>query len=391
MADSLNIRGVKNVCPAALFPHFPVEDCRHHRTGLDEAMRRVLDGGQFVLGGEVEGFETEFARFLNVGAAVGVASGTDAIELMLRGLGIGRGDKIVLPALTADACAAGVNRAGAEVVLADIDAQTFTLCPRSLAKLLESPAGVAVKAVLVVHLYGQVADWAALRQVADLHGVFLLEDAAQAHGARWCGRMAGTLGHAAAFSFYPTKNLGALGDAGAVVTGDEMLADRLRRLRQYGWRDRYVSEEMGVNSRLDELQAAFLRVKLQTLEENTSRRRALAAIYTHRLLAGGVVKPPPALPDSSPAYHQYVVRSSDREALRLYLLAAGIPVTIHYPRALHQQPAYAHCQTMPLQVSELSVREILSLPLHPYLSDASAEALCEVVNSFSGRTNDATM
>jgi dTDP-4-amino-4,6-dideoxygalactose transaminase len=261
-----------------------MEDCRHHRIGLDEAMRRVLDGGQFVLGREVECFEREFARFLNVGESVGVASGTDAIELMLRGLGIGRGDKIVLPALTADACAAGVNRAGAEVVLADIDAQTFTLCPHSLGKLLESPAGVAVKAVLVVHLYGQVADWAALRQVADLHGVFLLEDAAQAHGARWCGRMAGSLGHAAAFSFYPTKNLGALGDAGAVVTGDEMLGKRLRRLRQYGWRDRYVSEEMGVNSRLDELQAAFLRVKLQTLEENTTRRRALAAIYTQRLL-----------------------------------------------------------------------------------------------------------
>ncbi len=377
-------------CHANLFPHFPVADCRHHRKGLDGAVRRVLDGGQFVLGQEVQEFETEFAHYLNAGATLGVASGTDAIELMLRALDIGPGDKVVVPALTADASAAGVRRAGAEVLLADIDAATFTLCPQSLAALLSSSAGAGVKSVLVVHLYGQVADWAALQQVAAAHSVILLEDASQAHGARWCGRMAGTLGHAAAFSFYPTKNLGALGDAGAVVTNDEVLAERVRRLRQYGWRERYVSEETGINSRLDELHAAVLRVKLRTLDEHTSRRRALAVFYTKQLLIHGVVKPPIVRPECEPAWHQYVVRSAEREALQQHLAASGIPSAVHYPRALHQQTAYAHCQTMPLPVAEQAAREILSLPLHPYLSDEASEVLCQTVNSFSSRTNDAT-
>ncbi|MEQ1750517.1 MAG: DegT/DnrJ/EryC1/StrS family aminotransferase [Prosthecobacter sp.] len=390
MPVSLRISGLMPACHANLFPHFPVADCRHHRKDLDEAIHRVLDSGQFVLGQEVQEFETEFAHYLNAGATVGVASGTDAIELMLRALDIGPGDKVVVPALTADASAAGVRRAGAEVLLADIDAATFTLSPQSLAALLSSPAGAGVKAVLVVHLYGQVADWTALQEVAAAHGVILLEDAAQAHGSLWCGRMAGTLGHAAAFSFYSTKNLGALGDAGAVVTNDESLAERARRLRQYGWRERYVSEETGINSRLDELQAAVLRVKLRTLTEQTSRRRELAATYTERLLNAGVVKPPITRPECEPAWHQYVVRSAEREVLRTHLVAAGIPAAVHYPRALHQQPAYAHCQTMPLPVAEQAARKILSLPLHPYLSDEAAGVLCQTVNSFPSRTNDAT-
>lgn len=376
-------------CHANLFPHFPVADCHHHRAGLDEAIRRVLDGGQFVLGEQVQEFEAEFSRFLNAGSTVGVASGTDAIELMLRALDIGQGDKVVVPALTADACAAGVRRAGAEVVLADIEEATFTLCPHSLAELLNSPAGTGVKAVLVVHLYGHMADWAALQEVAAAHDVLLLEDAAQAHGALWRGHMAGTLGRAAAFSFYPTKNLGALGDAGAVVTADKALAGRLCQLRQYGWQERYVSEETGINSRLDELQAAVLRVKLRTLAGHTSKRRELAALYTERLLAGGVVKLPIVCPECDPVWHQYVVRCAQREALRLHLAASGIPSAVHYPRALHQQPAYARCQTLPLPVAEKAAREILSLPLHPYLDDESAEVLCQTVNSFSSRTNDA--
>lgn len=375
---------------AKLFPHFPVADSQFHRLQIEAAFCRVLESGHFVLGREVQSFENDFVQYLGAENVVGVASGTDAIELMLRALGIGQGDKVAVPALTADATVAGVLRAGADAVLVDIDAETFTLCPQSLDALLCSPAGAGVKAVLVVHLYGQVADWNAIHRVAETHGVILLEDAAQAHGACWSGQAAGTLARAAAFSFYPTKNLGALGDAGAVVTKDEALAERIRRLRQYGWQERYVSEEAGVNSRLDELQAAVLRVKLRSLEEHNARRRELAAIYTNRLLKGGVVSPPVVRFNCGPVWHQYVVRSDCREDLRKHLLEAGIPAAVHYPRGLHQQPAYAHYQTMPLPVTEKAVREILSLPLHPYLSDEAAEVLCQIVNTFSRTTNDAT-
>ncbi len=192
------------------FPLFPPEDCRHHRAGLDAAVRRVLDSGHYLLGPELTAFEGEFAAWTGAQYVVGVANGTDAIELMLRALDIGPGSKVVLPALTASACASAVSRAGAEVLLADIDPHSFTLCPRSLAALLKSPAGQGVRAALVVHLYGHPADWAALQAVADEHGILLLEDCAQAHGATWRGRTTGTLGKAASFSFYPTKNLGAL-------------------------------------------------------------------------------------------------------------------------------------------------------------------------------------
>lgn len=364
------------------FSLFPAADCLQHRAALDEALWRVLEGGQFVLGQEVLNFETEFAGYLGGGSAVGVANGTDAIELMLRALDIGPGDKVVVPALTADATASGIHRAGAEVLLADIDADTFTLCPHSLDMLLNSPASVGVKAVLAVHLYGQTADWAALHRVAETHGVLLLEDAAQAHGALWQGRLAGTLGHAAAFSFYPTKNLGALGDAGAVVTHDSALAERMKRLRQYGWRERYVSEEAGINSRLDELQAAVLRVKLGTLAEQTTKRRTLAALYTERLKTNASIQTPIVRPECVPAWHQYVIRSPHREALRQHLTDSGIPTSVLYPRALHQHPAYAACQGVPLPVAEKAVQEILSLPLHPYLSEAAVEWLCHSVNSF---------
>ena len=242
-----------------LFPAYPQADFQHHASQITAAVRRVSQSGRYILGPEVEAFEREFAHYLGVDHVVGVASGTDAIEIMLRALGITQGMKVVVPSLTAVAVAAGVTRAGAELALAECEPETLTMCPHSLRRLLQSPDGHRIKAALVVHLYGQPAHWERLQEVADEHGILLLEDAAQAHGALWQGRRVGTLGRAAAFSFYPTKNLGAMGDAGAIVTQDADLAERVRLIRQYGWKTRQISECGGVNSRLDELQAAILR------------------------------------------------------------------------------------------------------------------------------------
>ena len=348
-------------------------------------MRRVLDAGRYILGAEGAGFEKEWAAYLGTGQAAGVASGTDAIVLMLRALGIGRGDRVVIPSMAPVAVAAGVTQTGAEIILADCDPQTLTLSPASLEAVLLSPAGRGVRAAVVVHLYGQVADWAALQAVALAHGIELLEDASQAHGAEWQGRKAGTLGRAAAFSFYPTKNLGAMGDAGAVVTSDELLAERVRSLRQYGWRERYISETEGLNSRLDEIQAAILRVKLGTLEEGLQARRRLAEHYSLRLAGmGSLARPPVEMEDTRHGWHLYVVRSSRRDALKSFLLSRGVPVAVHYPAAIHQQPAYAGkvLAPGPLVETERAVAEVLSLPLHPYLPSKAVERVCDLIESF---------
>ncbi len=359
--------------PAHLFPAFPLADLHHHRSAIHLAVQHVLEGGNYVLGDEVAAFESEFAAYLGVKHVVGVGSGTDAIELMLRALGIGAGSKVVVPTLSPSAVASGVLRSGAELLLADIDQVTFTLCSRSLAAVLSRSKAGDIKAVIAVHLYGHSADWNALQAVAADHGVMLLEDCAQAHGATYHGRMVGALGRAAAFSFYPTKNLSALGDAGAVATSDDELADRMRQLRQYGWKKRHISELPGINSRLDELQAAILRAKLTTLPAALKQRRQLAARYAARL-------PQPILVGCEHAFHQYVIRSSKRDALLKHLQEKGIPAAILYPLALHQQPAFHDSGSFP--VAEQTVREILSLPMHPYLSEAAVDAVCDAVEEF---------
>jgi dTDP-4-amino-4,6-dideoxygalactose transaminase len=359
---------------ASLFPAYPKADYLHHAPQIMAAMRRVSESGRYILGPEVEAFEREFAHYLGVDHVVGVASGTDAIEIMLRALGITQGVKVVVPSLTAVAVAAGVTRAGAELVLADCEPDTLTMCPRSLRTLLQSPDGHRIKAALVVHLYGQPANWQRLQEVADEHGILLLEDAAQAHGAQWQGRKVGTLGRAAAFSFYPTKNLGAMGDAGAVVTQDADLAERVRLIRQYGWKTPQISECTGVNSRLDELQAAILRAKLPSLESHLAKRATLAAIYAGRL-AG--VTLPRVRRDCRHAWHLHVVRSANRDAMLRHLQSLGIPATVHYGCGIHQQPAYATGQSLP--VTEKVVKKILTLPLHPYLSHEAVEFVCDAV------------
>jgi len=341
------------------------------------AVRRVLERGDFVLGSETAAFEREFAAFLGTEHGVGVGSGTDAIELMLRVLDIGPGHKVVVPAHAPSAVAAGVLRSGAGVVFADIEPETCTLCPESLDEVLRRHAGQGIKAALAVHLYGHPADWRSLQRVAEEHGIVLLEDAAQAHGAVWNGRKAGTLGLMAAFSFYPTKSLGACGDAGAVITADESLAARARELRQYGWRRRGVSEVSGINSRLDELQAAILRGKLPFLSEGMDQRRRLAAIYAARLGERTGLEVPRVREGCEHSFHLYVVRSCGRERALKHLADAGIPVAVHYPVPLHQQPAFATGEVLP--AAEAAAGSVISLPMHPHLPEAAVNLVCDVM------------
>ncbi len=364
-----------------LFPSFPQEDQRRHRAGVVAALSRVVDSGSYILGEEGASFEAEFAEFLGAEHVVGVGNGTDAIELMLRALEIGPGSKVVVPAHAPSAVAAGVRRSGAAPVFADIEPETFTLCPASLEAVLRAHAGQGVRAALAVHLYGHPADWENLRQTAAAHGVTLLEDVAQAHGAVWHGRMAGTLGTAAAFSFYPTKNLAACGDAGAVVCDNEAMAGRLRLLRQYGWRERHVSAVDGVNTRLDEMQAAVLRVKLPSLLESVARREKLAGIYGRRLGTHEFLKTPAVSKGCGHAWHQYVVRSARRDDLVRHLEDAGIPVGVHYPIPLHLQPAFKRGAGVGLPHAEAAAREVVSLPLHPHLAEEAVNLVCDVIES----------
>jgi dTDP-4-amino-4,6-dideoxygalactose transaminase len=353
---------------------------------LDEALHRVLASGHYILGGEVQGFEQELAEWTGASDAVGVASGTDAIELMLRGLDIGPGAKVAVPSHTAVASVSAIRRAGATPVYADIEAETFTLCPLALEALLGSELGREVKAVLAVHLYGHPAAMEELQAVTDKHGVVLLEDGAQSHGAVYHGRKTGSMGRAAAFSFYPTKNLGAVGDGGAVTTSDADLAERMRVLRQYGWKQRSISAVEGVNSRLDEMQAALLRVKLKGLDTQLARRRALAAIYAAELAGVDGISLPGVRAGCEHAYHLYVIRCGERrDALMEHLTRCGVPVALHYLAAVHQQPGYAgYAEESPaLPETERAVREILSLPLHPYLSAEAIKEVCAAIRSFS--------
>jgi hypothetical protein len=352
------------------------------RGEIDTAIARVLESGWYILGQEVRAFEAEFAAWLGAGAAVGCGNGTDAIALALRGLGIGRGCTVATVSHTAVATVAAIEMAGATPLLLDIDPDYFTLDPAELNAVLQSPpAGLPpIRAVLPVHLYGQAADLVAIAAACRRHGVALVEDCAQAHGARLNGQRLGTFGDAATFSFYPTKNLGALGDGGAVTTRDVDLATRIAALRQYGWRQHYISEDLGansrgVNSRLDELQAAILRVKLPHLDAANARRQAIAAAYDDAL-AGSA---PRRRPDAEHIFHLYVVRTADRAALQARLRAAGIGTGIHYPMPVHLQPGYtgrvalgpARCVA-----TTAAAAEVLSLPLYPELTDAEVEQVC---------------
>ncbi|MGL4461596.1 MAG: DegT/DnrJ/EryC1/StrS family aminotransferase [Planctomycetia bacterium] len=341
---------------------------------LTAAAARVVEGAWYILGAEGEAFEREFADYCGTAYAVGVANGTDAVELALRAAGVGSGDEVITVALTAVATVCAVERTGATPVLVDVDPATATMDPAAA----EAAVTPRTRALLPVHLYGHPADMDRLTALAERYGLHLVEDCAQAHGARWRGRRVGSIGACGAFSFYPTKNLGALGDGGAVVTNDPATADRLRRLRNYGQKNRYQHVERGVNSRLDEMQAAMLRVKLPRLDEHNDARRRIAALYADRLpdVAGDLILPRAVGPIEH-AYHLYVARSRRRDELRNRLTQAGVETQIHYPTPVHRQPAYLDLGMAAgsLPVTERLAAEILSLPMYVGLTDGDVDAV----------------
>jgi dTDP-4-amino-4,6-dideoxygalactose transaminase len=354
---------------------------------IDAAVSRTLASGWYILGQELAAFEAEFAAWLGAPAVIGCGNGTDAIALALRGLGIGVGSTVVTVSHTAVATVAAIEMAGATPLLVDIDPVHYTMDPNALRTVLENPLpGLPpVKAVVPVHLYGQPADLDRILPLCRQHKLALIEDCAQAHGATLHGRRVGTFGDAATFSFYPTKNLGALGDGGAVAVPDTDLAKRIAALRQYGWYHHYISDQVGVNSRLDEIQAAILRVKLTDLDHQNARRAAIAESYT-QALADSPLRPPARRPDATHVYHLYVTRSSERDRFQAALKTAGIGTGIHYPVPVHRQPAYAgRVATGPCQCreTETAAKEILSLPVYPELTDAEVATICAALKSLS--------
>jgi dTDP-4-amino-4,6-dideoxygalactose transaminase len=360
---------------------------------IDAAVARVLASGWYILGQEVTAFEQEFAAYLagkrqtapgsedpgqsKIGC-VGVNSGTDALHLALWACGVAPGDEVITVSHTAVATAAAIRLAGALPVLVDVDPTTYTLDPAAL----QAAITAKTKAIIPVHLYGHPANMASILPIARQHGLRVIEDCAQAHGAIYEGRAVGTLGDLGCFSFYPTKNLGALGDGGAIVGRDGPLLEHVRRLREYGWtpQARYISHEEGMNSRLDELQAAILRVKLRYLDEWNARRREIAAHYTHGL--PGVVAKPVELAGCTHVYHLYVVRIAKRDEFRKRLQAVGIGTAIHYPLPVHQQPAYTpYAGRHALPHTERLAHEIISLPMHPHLTDQDVARVADAVTT----------
>jgi dTDP-4-amino-4,6-dideoxygalactose transaminase len=350
-----------------------------HKAEIDAALRRVLEGGWYILGEEVRQFEAEFAAYLGVGHGVGVGSGTEALHLALAACGIGPGDEVITVAHTAVATVAAIELAGATPVLVDIEPDYFTLDPLQLERAL-SPR---TKAIIPVHLYGQPADLEPIRSFARQRGLRVIEDCAQAHGAMYHSRRVGAWGDVACFSFYPTKNLGALGDGGMVVTNDPEVAQRARLLREYGWAERYVSHVPGWNSRLDEVQAAVLRVKLRCLDADNAARERLAAWYDDALSVAGLTLPV-RRPEATHVFHLYVVRAPRRAELQAHLKARGVGALVHYPVPVHLQPAYRGRLRggERLPETERAAREVLSLPMYPELTEAEVQRVIQAIQDF---------
>jgi len=346
---------------------------------IDASIQRVLTSGWFILGSEVQAFEEEFAAYLGAGHAVGVGSGTEALHLALLACGVGPGDEVITVSHTAVATVAAIELTGARPVFVDIDPRSYTMDTTQL----EGKIGPATRAILPVHLYGQMADMDLILSIAREHGVKVVEDAAQAHGAEYRGQKAGSMGDVGCLSFYPTKNLGAFGDGGLVATSDAVLAERLKLLRQYGWAERYVSSIKGTNSRLDELQAAILRVKLQKLEEWNGVRRKHAALYDS-LLQGAAVVTPVEMEYGKHCYHIYAIRTQYRDQLREFLRERGVGALIHYPVPVHLQEAYRDLGygegTLP--VTEQVAAEVLTLPIAPEVTGEQIRQVCDLVHQF---------
>jgi dTDP-4-amino-4,6-dideoxygalactose transaminase len=349
---------------------------RELKPAIDLAIQRVLSSGWYLLGPELEAFEREFASYIGAKHCVGVGSGLDALQLALQAIGVGRGDEVIVPSNTYIATWFAVSNLGAIPVPVEPDPVTYNLDPGRIQSAISS----RTKAILPVHLYGQPADMDPILQIGREYGIRVLEDAAQAHGAQYKGKAVGALGDAAGWSFYPGKNLGSFGDGGAVTTNDDSIADRVRLLRNYGSRSKYVNEIQGVNSRLDEIQSAILRAKLPHLDRWNERRRGLATLYKTELEGTGLILP--FVPDwAAPVWHLFVVRSGQRDMIQTSLRDAGIATLIHYPIPPHLQQAYEvlGMREGRLPISESIHREVISLPIGPHLSDSEAAAVIQAV------------
>ncbi|MCA9726357.1 MAG: DegT/DnrJ/EryC1/StrS family aminotransferase [Candidatus Eisenbacteria bacterium] len=363
----------------------PVCDLKAHVSGiraeLDAAIARVLESGWFILGEELRQFEAEFAGFVGQRHCLGVASGTDAIHLAIRALGLGPGDWVLTAPNSAVPTACGISEAGATPCFADVDLEDGLLDPGSVSRQLDR-LGSKVKAIMAVHLYGRAARLAELSKIAQERGIPFVEDVAQAHGANRLELRAGTIGALSCFSFYPTKNLGAFGDAGAITTDSPELARRIVHLRNYGQEDRYHHVTLGFNSRLDEIQAAILRVELAHLPAWTARRRAIAARYRAGF-AGLPLALAPERPEAPSVEHLFVVRVDDRDRFRAALEASGVATQIHYPLPIHLQPAYAGLNLGPgsFPIAERRAREVVSLPMYPEMTEDQIDRVIDAVRS----------
>jgi dTDP-3-amino-3,4,6-trideoxy-alpha-D-glucose transaminase len=346
---------------------------------LLEVVTRVATSGGFTLGAELEAFERDFGAWLGAAHTLGVSSGTEALVLALKALDIGAGDEVIVPSYTFQATGEAVVLAGATPRFVDVDPDTQLLT----AEILERSIGPRTRAVIPVHLFGRTVDMDPLLAVARDAGLAVIEDTAQAHGAIYKGRAAGTLGDAGCFSFYPTKNLGGWGDGGAVVTPHERVADRVQLLRSHGERPRYRHRIVGTTARLDGLQAAILRAKLPRMDAWNARRREVAARYREAMIGGFVTPPPAPAAHSDHVYHLFVVRTPERDALRAHLTARGIATAVHYPVPLHRSDALASLASNSLPVCERLTRETLTLPMWPGIADAQVDAVIEAVTSFA--------
>lgn len=349
------------------------------RDDFHAALDRVLDSGQTILGEEVHFFEQEFASYCDVNHCIGVGTGLDALYLVLNAWGIGHGDEVIVPSNTFIATWLAVSHTGALPIAVEPDPASFNIDPIGIEKAITP----RTRAIIVVHLFGQPADMDEIMSIAEKYGLKVLEDAAQAHGARYYGRRTGGLGHAAGFSFYPSKNLGALGDGGAITTNDPELADRVRALRNYGSRIKYRNQEKGFNSRLDELQAAFLRIKLPYLDAGNSRRNEIATLYQKKL-RNPCIESPTVCVWAESAWHLYVIRTQRRDELMQHLEGLGIGTSIHYPMPPHMQDAY-NDSSMAGNINPLASQlagELLSLPMGPHLSDEQVNVVIQACMEF---------
>ena len=352
---------------------------------IDSAIQNIITSSAFVGGDEVRRFEKEFAAYCEAKACVGVGNGTDALYLTLRALGIGPGDEVITVAHTFIATSEAISMTGATPIFIDVLADMLLMDPA----LIEPAITPRTKAIVPVHLYGQSCDMDAIMQIARKHGLKVVEDAAQAHGGRWRGQRVGSIGDAATFSFYPGKNLGAFGDAGAVVSQDEELIERIRMLANHGRLEKYTHKMEGVNSRLDGMQAAILRVKLRYLDEWNAKRRQIADAYREQLVERGI-KLPTVQANAEPVWHLFVIRVSDRERLQSLLKEKGIASGIHYPVPLHEQPAYEDRRaSYNLPATERAAQEVLSLPMYPELNQEQIEAVCNAVTAAFAETGSA--